>query len=110
MSIGLVRADATRSDVLPDVLSTLDRDASDHLPVELSGGWRGYTNMRTPTVVLPCSNKDASLVVNMVGDSSPGNVDEGRAAGELAAATARKAADRQSSETPFGERIPKLWR
>lgn len=77
VSIGLVLADATRSDVVPGMLSTLDREASDHLPVGLGGGWRGYTDGRTTAVVLPCTNKDASLVVNIAGDSSHANTCEG---------------------------------
>ncbi|MFG3112566.1 hypothetical protein [Streptomyces tendae] len=108
VSIGLVRADATRSDVVPDMLSTLDREASDHLPVGLGGGWRGYTDGRTTAVVLPCTNKDASLVVNIAGNSSHGNGDESRAVGNLTTAIAREAADRQSCEASFGGRIPEL--
>jgi hypothetical protein len=108
VSIGLVRADATRSDVVPEMLSTLDREASDHLPVGLGGGWRGYTDGRTTAVVLPCTNKDASLVVNIEGDSSHENGDESRAVGELATAIAREGADRRSCEASFGRRIPEI--
>ncbi|MFD5653299.1 hypothetical protein [Streptomyces sp. NPDC127039] len=108
VSIGLVRADAPRSDSVPDMLSTLEREESDHLPVGLGGGWRGYTDGRTTAVVLPCTNKDASLVVNIAGDSSHANGDESRAVGELATAIARKAADRQSCEASFGGRLPEL--
>ncbi|WP_108990286.1 hypothetical protein [Streptomyces coelicoflavus] len=108
VSVGLIRADATRSDVVADMLSTLDREASDHLPVGLGGGWRGFTDGRTTAVVLPCTNKDASLVVNIAGDESHGNGDESRAVGELATAVARKAADQESCEASFGGHIPEL--
>ncbi|MEU7403735.1 hypothetical protein [Streptomyces sp. NPDC044948] len=108
VSIGLIRADATRQDVGPDMLSTLRRNASDHLPVGLGGGWRGYTDLRTTAVVLPCTNQDASLVVSIDGDESHENAEESRAVGELATAIAREAADRQSCEASFGGRIPEL--
>ncbi|OMI86597.1 hypothetical protein ACGH52_28235 [Streptomyces sp. BBFR25] len=111
VSIGLVLADAVRSDSVPNMLSALNRERSDHLPVGLGGGWRGYTDGRTTAVVLPCTNKDASLVVNIAGDSSHENGDGSRAVGELATAIARKAADRRSCEASFGRRLPEisLW-
>lgn len=108
VSIGLIRADATRSDVVPDMLSTLDSNESDHLPVGLGGGWRGYTDLRTTAVVLPCTNKDASLVVSIAGEASHGDGTGSHAVAELATAIARRAADRQSCEASFGGRIPRL--
>lgn len=108
MSVGLIRADAVRSDVPPDMLSTLDSGSSDHPPTALGGGWRGYTDLRDTGVVLPCGNKGASLVVSVAGDASHENGEESRAVAELATAVAREAAGRRSCETTFGGRIPEL--
>ena len=108
VTIGLVRADAPGSGFFPDMLSTLDRSPRARLPVELGGGWRGYTDLRTTAVVLPCTDKDAALVVNMAADESHESGDESHAVAELAAALARRAADRQPCEVTFGGRIPEL--
>lgn len=108
VSVGLVRADATPSEVSPDLLRTLAGGSSDHPPTPLGGGWRGYTDLRDTGVVLPCDNKSASVVVSIAGDASHENGEESRAVAELAAAVAREAADLRSCETTFGGGIPEL--
>ncbi|MFJ8546247.1 hypothetical protein ACIRFH_30455 [Streptomyces sp. NPDC093586] len=108
VSVGLIPADAVRHGSGFEMLGTLDSESSDHLPMSLGGGWRGYTDLRNTGVVLPCTDKDASLVVSIAGDGSHGSAEGSRAVGQLATAVARKAADRHSCEADFGGRIPKL--
>ncbi|CAL9590704.1 hypothetical protein LMJ38_32540 [Streptomyces sp. R1] len=108
VSVGLVRADAVRSDVSPGMLNVLDSGSSEHPPTALGGGWHGYTDLRDTGVVLPCANKDASVVVSVAADASHENGEESRAVAELATAVAREAAGRRSCETTFGGRIPEL--
>ncbi|WP_077801458.1 hypothetical protein [Streptomyces sp. JHA26] len=108
VSVGLVPADATRSDTRDDMLSMMGGGSPDHLPLPLGGGWRGFTDLRNTGVVLPCTNKDASLVVSVAGDESHENVEEGHAVGRLATAVAREAAGRASCEAAFGGSLPEL--
>jgi hypothetical protein len=107
VTIGLIADDAANSAGF-NMFDMLHTNASDHLPVALSGGWQGYTDLRNTGVVLPCGNKSASLVVSIAADESHENPAEARAMGELAVATARKAADRWSCKAKFGGQIPKV--
>ncbi|MEV2217935.1 hypothetical protein AB0H86_42015 [Streptomyces sp. NPDC050997] len=107
VTVGLVADDSANS-VGFNMLDMLHTDSSDYLPVALGGGWQGYTDMRNTAVVLPCQNTSASLVVSIATDESHEDVAEARAMGELAAATARKAAEHWSCEGTFGGRIPKV--
>ncbi|AVH56167.1 MULTISPECIES: hypothetical protein [Streptomyces] len=107
VTIGLIADDAVGSDtVADDVFDELDSVTTDTLPAALGGGWYGYTDMSNTGIVLPCDNKPASVVVSIAGDASHDNPSEARAMGELAAATAQKAADRWSCEVEQGGRIP----
>ncbi|MCG8964755.1 hypothetical protein [Streptomyces sp. CL12-4] len=108
VSVGLIPADASPSGTRDDMLSMLGGGSPDDLPVALGGGWRGYTDLRNTGVVLPCTGKDASLVVSVAGDASHENAEASRAVGRLATAVAREAAGRESCETTLGGAIPEL--
>ncbi|MER5180199.1 hypothetical protein ABT009_17795 [Streptomyces sp. NPDC002896] len=106
MTIALIPNNAVNSSTAFTVFNMLHEDSTDTLPMALGGGWHGYTDMRNTAVVLSCDNKPASLVVSIAGDESHDNRREARAMGELAAGTARKAADRWSCKAEQGGRIP----
>ncbi|MGP3951170.1 hypothetical protein [Streptomyces sp. 7N604] len=105
--IGLVPKGADGSDSgAGEVFDELDSGTADALPVALGGGWHGYTDMCNTGVVLSCDNKPASVVVSIASDESHESPGGARVMGELAAATAVKAADRWSCEARRGGRIP----
>ncbi|GCB49548.1 hypothetical protein [Streptomyces sp. NL15-2K] len=108
LTIALIPDDAVGSGSdSDDVLDTLRPEtATDALPVALGGGWHGYTNMQDAGVVLACDNKPVSVVVSIDGDAQEPPASTARAKGELAASTARKAADRWSCRAEEGGRIP----
>ncbi|MEU2286444.1 hypothetical protein ABZ614_31715 [Streptomyces sp. NPDC013178] len=109
LTITLVPDDAVGSGSGASVVfKELQASPSDNVPVALGGGWYGYTDLRNTSVVLPCNNKSASVVVSIDGDESHENPSEARAMGELAAATARNAADRWSCKSNYGGRISKI--
>jgi hypothetical protein len=108
VAIGMIADDAVGSSAQDDMFDVLYSSTSDSLPVALGGGWQGYTDFQDVGVVLPCENKPASLVVAIDSDASHANPTAAREAGELATATARKAADHWSCEAEFGGRVPKV--
>lgn len=111
MTIALIDDDAVGSGLgAAEVFENLQSGTSDHPPVALGGGWYGYTDMLDTAVVLSCDNKPASVIVSIAGDESHENPSEAQAMGELAAATARKAAGRWSCQAEYGGRIPKVSR
>lgn len=91
-----------------DVFDELRSSTTDTLPVAVGGGWYGYTDMEDTGIVLSCDNKPASVVVSVDSDASQKNPGEARVVGELAAATARKAADRWLCQAEYGGRLPKV--
>jgi hypothetical protein len=66
---------------------------ADILPVALGGGWFGYSDRRNTAVVVSCTDRPASLVVSTAGDESHDYDTGAHAVAELAAASARKAAE-----------------
>ncbi|KUL42866.1 hypothetical protein ADL12_08815 [Streptomyces regalis] len=108
VTVGLVADDEVNDRPGFNIFDMMHSGSSDYLPIALGGGWQGYTDLRNTGVMLPCENKSASLVVSINSDESHENPAEARAMGELAVATARKAADQRSCEARFGGRIPKV--
>ncbi|MBK3576842.1 hypothetical protein JHN63_24145 [Streptomyces sp. MBT65] len=111
VTVGLVAKDVVGSESSFDILDMLHTQSADTLPVALGGGWYGYgyTDRRNTAVVLPCADRPVSLVVSTVDDGSHRDSDtEVHAVAVLAAATARKAAERRSCEAEFGGRIVAL--
>ncbi|MGP4047235.1 hypothetical protein [Streptomyces sp. 2A115] len=107
LTIALIANDAVGSGSgASEVFKKLQSSTSDNLSVALGGGWYGYTDMLNTDVVLPCNNRPASVVVSIAGDESHDNPSEARAMGELAAATARKAAGRWSCQAEYGGAHP----
>ncbi|MEU7283253.1 hypothetical protein AB0A69_31435 [Streptomyces sp. NPDC045431] len=78
-----------------------EKDA-EALPLPLGGGWRGFTDLTNTAVVLPCRNRDTTLVVTAVQDYAhkPGKI------AELVTATAAKAAERWDCDTTPGGPLP----
>ncbi|MFJ8645077.1 hypothetical protein ACIRNI_02955 [Streptomyces sp. NPDC093546] len=74
------------------------------LPIPLGGGWRGFTDLTNTAVVLPCRNRDTTLVVTAVQDYAhrPGKI------AELVTATAAKAAERWDCDTTPGGPLPPI--
>ncbi|WP_314412660.1 hypothetical protein [Streptomyces sp. DSM 40484] len=79
------------------------------LPTPFGGGWRGFTDLNTTSVVLPCRNQNASVAVSarriFPEDTS---LDRARKIAELITATAVKAAGRWSCDAERGGRIPEI--
>ncbi|MGW7080752.1 hypothetical protein [Streptomyces sp. NPDC054866] len=93
--VGLLPHDARPSGSgLDDIFSELSSAENADLPLPLGGGWHGYTNMLNTSIVLSCSNRPASGVVTFSSDQPHEDSTGARAAGEFAAATASKAANR----------------
>jgi hypothetical protein len=107
LTLGQIPARSIRSDFGESLLTEIRLGNTD-TPTPLGGGWRGITDLRATAVVLPCSNRDASVAVSaqeiIPGGESP---DRARKVAELVTATAIEAADRWSCETDRGGRIPK---
>ncbi|MGW1408416.1 hypothetical protein [Streptomyces sp. NPDC002403] len=107
--VALIPHDAVRNRSLSgDPLSMLRNGESDHLPVAVGGGWRGYTDFRDTGVVLNCTNRPVSLVVAVRADESHENSTETRQIARLATATAERAADRWSCDAPHGTGVPPI--
>jgi hypothetical protein len=78
-------------------------------PTPLGGGWRGFTDLSTTSVVLPCRNQDASVAVSAKEIATDDqSLDRARKIAELVTATAVKAARRWSCDADLGGRIPDL--
>ncbi|MFD7283600.1 hypothetical protein ACFV80_43075 [Streptomyces sp. NPDC059862] len=108
VNIGLIPDAAIGWEYDSGILDMLRMVSSDYPPAPLGGGWHGFTDLRNTAVVLPCDNRPASVAVSITGDESHENPSEARTMGELAAATARNAAERWRCEAEFGSRIPKV--
>lgn len=108
VTVGIVADDAINDRSRFNIFDMMHSGSSDHLPIALGGSWQGYTDFRNTGVMLPCENKSASLVVSISSDESHENPVEAHAMGELAVATARKAAIQRSCQARFGGRIPEI--
>ncbi|MET9427637.1 hypothetical protein [Streptomyces sp. NPDC003036] len=82
----------------------LPRERAEALPIPLGGGWRGFTDLTNTAVVLPCRNRDTTLVVTAIKDEShgPGQV------AEFVTATAAKAAERWDCDATPGGPLPSI--
>lgn len=97
VSVGKVAADAGQKPTSEDdFLAELGPTSREFLPMALGGGWYGYTDFDSTGIVLACTNRPWSVVVDIESDASHTNRREARAVAELAAGVGRKAARRWS--------------
>ncbi|MFI6350154.1 hypothetical protein [Streptomyces sp. NPDC050560] len=91
------------------VMTLLGPAGSDHLPVPLGGGWRGYTDLDSTGVVLPCGNRHSTVVVSATSDGShtTGQA-RARQVARLVTATAVRAAERRHCEAKPGGEVPRV--
>ncbi|MEU9183958.1 hypothetical protein AB0D14_05200 [Streptomyces sp. NPDC048484] len=93
----------------PSIFTEIQPQQTDTPPTPLGGGWRGFTDLNTTSVVLPCRNQDASVAVSarqIVSDDP--SLDRVRKIAELVTSTAVNAARRWSCDADRGGRIPDL--
>ncbi|MCX5357537.1 hypothetical protein OG864_02035 [Streptomyces sp. NBC_00124] len=93
----------------PSTVEQLNASVPAYPPVPLGGGWRGFTDAVKSAVVLPCTNRNASVLVTAEdGEGDHGDLRRARQAAELVASVAVKAARYWSCSAAGGGRIPPL--
>ncbi|WP_327358910.1 hypothetical protein [Streptomyces sp. NBC_01304] len=108
--VGLVPATGVGSrEGGPNTVAQLNASVPTYPPAPLGGGWRGFTDTVKSAVVLPCTNRNASVLVTADdADGDYGDARRARQAAELVAAVAVKAARHWSCSAVGGGRIPLL--